>query len=163
MGILGATVMPHNLYLHSSLVQSRQLDPSDEGKREACKMNLVDSAVALNAALFVNGAILVLAASAFHRYGFTNVGSLREAHQLLSPLLGNSMAPILFALALLCAGQASTITGTLAGQIVMVSPAAHPPMAATSSSAAALHHPPRPASIMGERGADMPLVPRRWR
>src|SRR6185503_18624027 len=119
MGILGATVMPHNLYLHSSLVQSRQVDPSEEGKREACKMNLVDSAVALNAALFVNGAILVLAASASHRYGFQNVGSLREAHQLLSPLLGNSMAPILFALALLCAGQASTITGTLAGQIVM--------------------------------------------
>jgi len=119
MGILGATVMPHNLYLHSALVQSRDIDPSVPGKREACRLNLVDSAVALNAALFVNGAILVLAAAAFHRYGFTNVGSLREAHRLLSPLLGSSLAPTLFAIALLCAGQASTVTGTLAGQIVM--------------------------------------------
>jgi manganese transport protein len=119
MGILGATVMPHNLYLHSSLVQSREVDPSTEGKREACRMNLVDSAVALNAALFVNGAILVLAAAVFHRHGFNEVASLRDAHQLLAPLLGNNLAPILFALALLCAGQASTITGTLAGQIVM--------------------------------------------
>ena len=119
MGIIGATVMPHNLYLHSALVQSRDIEPTDAGRKEACKMNLVDSAVALNAALFVNGAILVLAASAFHRYGFTNVGSLHEAHRLLAPLLGSSLAPTLFAIALLCAGQASTITGTLAGQIVM--------------------------------------------
>ena len=119
MGILGATVMPHNLYLHSALVQSRDIEPSERGRREACGLNFVDSAVALNAALFVNGAILVLAAAAFHRYGFTNVGSLSEAHRLLSPLLGSNLAPILFAVALLCAGQASTVTGTLAGQIVM--------------------------------------------
>jgi len=119
MGILGATVMPHNLYLHSALVQSREIEPTTEGRREACKLNFVDSAIALNAALFVNGAILVLAAAAFHRYGFTNVGSLHEAHKLLSPLLGSSLAPVLFAVALLCAGQASTVTGTLAGQIVM--------------------------------------------
>jgi manganese transport protein len=119
MGILGATVMPHNLYLHSALVQSREIEPTVNGKREACRLNFVDSAIALNAALFVNGAILVLAAASFHRYGFTNVGSLHEAHRLLSPLLGSSLAPILFAVALLCAGQASTVTGTLAGQIVM--------------------------------------------
>jgi len=119
MGILGATVMPHNLYLHSALVQSREIEPTVEGKREACRMNFVDSAIALNAALFVNGAILVLAAAAFHRHGFLGVGSLHEAHRLLAPLLGTALAPILFAVALLCAGQASTVTGTLAGQIVM--------------------------------------------
>ncbi len=119
MGILGATVMPHNLYLHSSLVQSRDVDPSPAGQREACRLNLVDSVVALNAALFVNGAILVLAAAAFHRSGHHDVASLQEAHRLLSPLLGTQLAPILFAVALLCSGQASTITGTLAGQIVM--------------------------------------------
>ncbi len=119
MGILGATVMPHNLYLHSSLVQSREIEPTLAGRRDACQMNLVDTVVALNAALFVNGGILILAAAAFHRYGFTDVGSLREAHRLLSPLVGSSVAPTLFAVALLCAGQASTITGTLAGQIVM--------------------------------------------
>ena len=118
MGILGATVMPHNLYLHSALVQSRQIEPTTEGKQEACRLNFVDSAVALNAALFVNGAILVLAAAAFHRHGYTQVASLSEAHQLLAPLLGK-LAPVLFAVALLCAGQASTVTGTLAGQIVM--------------------------------------------
>ncbi len=119
MGILGATVMPHNLYLHSSLVQSRAVDDSTAGKREACKMNLVDSVVALNAALFVNGAILVLAAAVFHQAGRTEVASLEEAHQLLAPMLGTALASTLFAVALLCAGQASTITGTLAGQIVM--------------------------------------------
>jgi manganese transport protein len=119
MGILGATVMPHNLYLHSSLVQSRAVDATREGKREACKMNLVDTVVALNAALFVNGAILVLAAAAFHRSGHTEVASLSEAHRLLEPILGTSIASTLFAVALLSAGQSSTITGTLAGQIVM--------------------------------------------
>jgi manganese transport protein len=119
MGILGATVMPHNLYLHSSLVQSREVEPTPAGRREATRLNLVDSVVALNAALFVNGAILVLAAATFHRHGLTEVASLREAHQLLEPLLGSQLAPVLFAIALLCAGQASTITGTLAGQIVM--------------------------------------------
>ena len=119
MGILGATVMPHNLYLHSALVQSREIEPTDAGRREACRMNLVDSAIALNAALFVNGAILVLAAAAFNRFGFTEVASLKEAHRLLAPLLGSGLAPVLFAVALLCSGQASTVTGTLAGQIVM--------------------------------------------
>ncbi|MEO5989097.1 MAG: divalent metal cation transporter, partial [Candidatus Eisenbacteria bacterium] len=119
MGILGATVMPHNLYLHSSLVQSRRVDDSRAGKQEACNMNLVDSVVALNAALFVNGAILVLAAAVFHQSGRHEVASLEQAHQLLAPLLGTALASTLFAVALLCAGQASTITGTLAGQIVM--------------------------------------------
>jgi manganese transport protein len=119
MGILGATVMPHNLYLHSALVQSRAVERSVEGKRQACRMNLVDSAVALNCALFVNAGILILAAAAFHTSGHQDVAKLEDAHQLLAPLLGTSLAAILFAIALLCSGQASTITGTLAGQIVM--------------------------------------------
>jgi nucleotide-binding universal stress UspA family protein len=119
MDILGATVMPHNLYLHSALVQSRNIEATPAGRKDACRMNLVDSAVALNAAMFVNLAILVLAAATFHRHGFTDVGSLKEAHRLLSPLLGTRLAPTLFAVALLCAGQDSTVTGTLAGQIVM--------------------------------------------
>ena len=119
MGILGATVMPHNLYLHSALVQSRAVEGSAEGKAEACRMNLVDSGVALNAALLVNAAILVLAASVFFRSGHHEVARLEDAHRLLSPLLGTTIASVLFAVALLCSGQASTITGTLAGQIVM--------------------------------------------
>ena len=119
MGILGATVMPHNLYLHSSLVQSRAVAASVEGKRDACRMNLVDSVVALNAALFVNAAILILAAAVFHGAGHSDVARLEEAHRLLAPLLGTSLASVAFAVALLCSGQASTITGTLAGQIVM--------------------------------------------
>jgi manganese transport protein len=119
MGILGATVMPHNLYLHSALVQSRAVEHSDEGKRQACRMNLVDSVVALNCALFVNAGILILAAAAFHNSGHQDVAKLEDAHQLLAPLLGTSLASIVFAVALLCSGQASTITGTLAGQIVM--------------------------------------------
>jgi manganese transport protein len=119
MGILGATVMPHNLYLHSSLVQSRAVAASAEAKRQACRMNLVDTVVALNAALFVNGAILVLAAAVFHRNGIGEVASIEQAHSMLAPLLGTSLASTLFAVALLCSGQASTITGTLAGQIVM--------------------------------------------
>jgi len=119
MGILGATVMPHNLYLHSSLVQSRDVAGSVAAKREACRMNLVDSAIALNAAFFVNAAILVLAAAVFHRAGLHEVARLQDAHRLLTPLLGTSLASTLFAVALLCSGQSSTITGTLAGQIVM--------------------------------------------
>lgn len=119
IGILGATVMPHNLYLHSSLVQSRAVARSVEGKRQACRMNLVDSAVALNAAFFVNAAILVLAAAVFHTTGHQDVARIEEAHRLLAPLLGTSVAAVLFALALLASGQSSTITGTLAGQIVM--------------------------------------------
>src|ERR1041385_3314607 len=111
--------MPHNLYLHSALVQSRDIENTTAGRREACRMNLVDSTIALNAALSVNRGLLVRAAAAFHRYGLAPVSSLKDAHRLLSPLLGSSLAPILFAVALLCSGQASTVTGTLAGQIVM--------------------------------------------
>ena len=117
IGILGATVMPHNLYLHSALVQSRRIGDDHESKARACKYNLIDSAVALNAAFFVNAAILVLSASVFHRNG-QEVASIEEAHRLLPSFLG-SAAPILFGIALLCAGQSSTLTGTLAGQIVM--------------------------------------------
>ncbi|MBI1799167.1 MAG: Nramp family divalent metal transporter [Candidatus Eisenbacteria bacterium] len=119
MGILGATVMPHNLYLHSALVQSRAVVDSEAGKREACRLNLVDSAVALNCAFLINAAILVLAAVAFHDTGHAGVARLEEAHHLLAPLLGTSIASTLFAVALLSSGQSSTITGTLAGQIVM--------------------------------------------
>jgi manganese transport protein len=119
IGILGATVMPHNLYLHSSLVQTRDVGASKEGKRQACRMNLVDSVVALNCAFFVNAAILVLAGAVFHTSGHQEVARLEEAHGLLAPLLGTTAASVLFAIALLCAGQSSTITGTLAGQIVM--------------------------------------------
>ncbi len=117
IGILGATVMPHNLYLHSALVQSRRIGRDEESKRVACRYNLIDSVVALNAAFFVNAAILVLSAAVFNRNG-VEVASIEEAHKLLPSFLG-SAAPILFAVALLCAGQSSTLTGTLAGQIVM--------------------------------------------
>jgi manganese transport protein len=119
MGILGATVMPHNLYLHSSLVQSRAVESSTPAKRQAVRMNLVDSVVALNCAFFVNAAILVLAGAVFHQSGHRDVARLEDAHRLLAPLLGSSLASALFAVALLTSGQASTITGTLAGQIVM--------------------------------------------
>src|SRR3989454_7013145 len=119
MGIIGATVMPHNLYLHSALVQSRAVETSVAGKREACRLNLVDSAVALNCAFFVNAAILVLAGSVFHTSGHQDVARLEDAHRLLAPLLGTGLASTVFAVALLCSGQSSTITGTLAGQIVM--------------------------------------------
>jgi manganese transport protein len=118
MGIVGATVMPHNLYLHSALVQSRAYDTSMEGKRQACRFNFIDSAVALNCAFLVNSAILIVASAAFFSRGIV-VTELQQAHNLLSPLLGTTLAGIAFALALLCAGQASTLTGTLAGQIVM--------------------------------------------
>jgi manganese transport protein len=118
VGILGATVMPHNLYLHSALVQTRVVDQSTEGKRVACKYNLVDTAVALNAAFFVNAAILVVAAAVFFKNGIV-VTEIQQAHQLLTPLLGTAVASTLFAVALISAGQSSTLTGTLAGQIVM--------------------------------------------
>jgi manganese transport protein len=119
MGMLGATVMPHNLYLHSALVQSRAVERSDVAKREAARMNLVDSVVALNAAFFVNAAILVLAATVFHGTGHEDVARLEDAHRLLAPLLGTTAASVVFAIALLSSGQSSTITGTLAGQVVM--------------------------------------------
>jgi manganese transport protein len=118
IGIIGATVMPHNLYLHSSLVQTRRIGTDDLAKRSACRFNLIDSFIALNGALLINGAILVLAASVFHKQGIV-VTEIQQAHQLLVPLLGTSFAGVAFAIALLCSGQSSTITGTMAGQIVM--------------------------------------------
>ncbi|MBW7889202.1 MAG: Nramp family divalent metal transporter [Bacteroidetes bacterium] len=118
IGIIGATVMPHNLYLHSALVQTRLVEQTTEGKRTACKYNLIDTTVALNAALFVNAAILILSASTFFKHGII-VTEIQQAHELLVPLLGTAFAGTLFALALLSAGQSSTLTGTLAGQIVM--------------------------------------------
>ena len=119
LGIIGATVMPHNLYLHSALVQSRNVKKTDEGLKEANKFNFIDSAVALNSAFFVNAAILILAASVFYTSGHSNVASIIDAHALLAPLLGSGVAPIAFGIALIAAGQSSTITGTFAGQIVM--------------------------------------------
>lgn len=119
IGIIGATVMPHNLYLHSALVQTRKIEKTKAGIKQALKWNFIDSAVALNIAFLVNAAILVLAASVFFSSGRTEVAELKEAHQLLDDLLGSKLAPILFAVALIAAGQSSTITGTLAGQIVM--------------------------------------------
>jgi manganese transport protein len=119
IGIIGATVMPHNLYLHSALVQTRKIGDDVESKKKALKWNFIDSVIALNLALFVNVAILVLAAAAFHKNGLLEINSIETAHELLTPLVGAKIAPILFALALIAAGQSSTITGTLAGQIVM--------------------------------------------
>jgi manganese transport protein len=119
IGIIGATVMPHNLYLHSALVQTRQHTNTPDGIRQALKYNFIDSALALNLALFVNAAILILAAAVFHRNGMNEITELQDAHSLLAPLLGKNLAPTLFAVALIAAGQSSTITGTLAGQIVM--------------------------------------------
>jgi manganese transport protein len=118
IAMLGATVMPHNLYLHSALVQTREIGHTDAGKRTACRFNMVDSVVALNAALLVNAAILILAGAVFFRHGIV-VKEIQQAYLLLAPLLGTAVAGGLFAIALLCSGQASTFTGTLAGQIVM--------------------------------------------
>ncbi len=118
IGIIGATVMPHNLYLHSALVQTRAFDTSTEGKKKACKYNFIDSVIALNGAFFVNAAILIMAAAVFYENG-KMVAEIEEAHALLTPLLGTTIAGTAFALALLAAGQSSTLTGTLAGQIVM--------------------------------------------
>ena len=119
VGIIGATVMPHNLYLHSALVQTRKIDRTSKGIRKSILYNFIDSAVALNAAFFVNASILILAATAFFSTGNTHVARIEEAHSMLAPLLGSKLAPILFAIALIAAGQSSTVTGTLAGQIVM--------------------------------------------
>ncbi len=119
VGIIGATVMPHNLYLHSALVQTRKISDDNIGIKKALKYNFFDSLIALNAAFLVNAAILVLAATVFFTTGNTHVAKIEDAHQLLQPLLGNKLAPMLFAIALIAAGQSSTITGTLAGQIVM--------------------------------------------
>src|ERR1041385_124498 len=111
--------MPHNLYLHSSLVQTRRIERTSKGIWTSIKYNLLDSTIALNAAFFVNAAILILAASTFFKAGLYEVADIQDAHKLLSPLLGTNMAPILFGIALVAAGQSSTITGTLAGQVVM--------------------------------------------
>jgi manganese transport protein len=119
IGILGATVMPHNLYLHSSIVQTRNYADTSVGKREAVRFAFIDSTVALTFALFINAAILIVAAATFHTTGNTQVAEIQDAHQLLTPLLGVAGASTVFALALLASGQNSTITGTLAGQIVM--------------------------------------------
>jgi manganese transport protein len=119
IGILGATVMPHNLYLHSSIVQTRKYLDTHEGKAEAIRFASIDSAVALMSALFINAAILIMAAATFHGTGHEDVADIADAYQLLSPLLGTTMASVLFAVALLCSGQNATLTGTLAGQIVM--------------------------------------------
>ena len=119
IGMLGATVMPHNLYLHSSIVQSRKYERTTEGKREAIFMANVDSALALTVALFVNAAIVVVAAAVFYRSGHYEVAAIEDAYKLLSPLVGAAGASTLFAIALLASGQNSSITGTLAGQVVM--------------------------------------------
>jgi len=119
IGILGATVMPHNLYLHSSIVQTRKVLPDDKSKQEAIKFATFDSTVALLFAFFINAAILILAAATFHTSGHAEVADIGDAYHLLTPLLGTTLASTLFAVALLASGQNSTITGTLAGQIVM--------------------------------------------
>jgi manganese transport protein len=119
IGILGATVMPHNLYLHSSIVQSRKYERTSKGKREAIQMANIDSFLALTVALFVNAAILIVAAAVFHSRGLFDVAAIQDAYKLLSPLVGATGASTLFAIALLASGQNSSITGTLAGQVVM--------------------------------------------
>ncbi len=119
IGILGATVMPHNLYLHSSVVQTRNFERTEDGKTEAIKFASIDSVLALMFALFINCGILILAAAAFHKTGHADVEEIQDAYKLLSPVLGVGVASTLFALALLASGQSSTLTGTLAGQIVM--------------------------------------------
>ena len=119
IGILGATVMPHNLYLHSSIVQTRKYSDTFESKREAIRFATIDSTFALMSALFINAAILIMAAATFHGTGYEDVADISDAYKLLSPLLGTTMASTLFAIALLCSGQNATLTGTLAGQIVM--------------------------------------------
>jgi manganese transport protein len=118
VGILGATVMPHNLYLHSSIVQTRRYEETREGKKEAVKFAFIDSTIALSFALFINAAILIVAAATFHTSGHNDVAEIQDAYKLLTPLLGAG-ASTMFALALLASGQNSTLTGTLAGQIVM--------------------------------------------
>ena len=119
IGMIGATVMPHNLYLHSALIQTRKINKTEKGIKEALKWSFIDSAIALNIAFLINAAILILAAAVFFKTGKTNIGEISEAHSLLSPLLGTSLSSILFAVALIASGQSSTVTGTLSGQIVM--------------------------------------------
>ena len=119
VGILGATVMPHNLYLHSSIVQTRLVDREPTSLRDAVRLSTLDTVVSLSLALGVNAAILALAASAFHAQGHQSVADIQDAYQLLAPLLGTAAASLLFGFALLASGQSSTLTGTIAGQIIM--------------------------------------------
>jgi manganese transport protein len=119
VSMLGATVMPHNLYLHSSLVQTRAIERTPEGMRTAIRFNLIDSSLALNFAFLINAAILVMAAGTFYRHGMHQMAEIQDAYHTLAPLLGAPLASFLFAIALLCSGQNSTLTGTLAGQVVM--------------------------------------------
>ena len=119
IGILGATVMPHNLYLHSSIVQTRKYVDTTASKLEAIRFASIDSSIALMSALFINAAILIVAAAVFHGTAYESIADIGDAYKLLSPMLGTGAASILFAVALLCSGQNATLTGTLAGQIVM--------------------------------------------
>jgi manganese transport protein len=119
IGIVGATVMPHNLYLHSSVVQTRWIAPNDAGRREAIRFGTLDAVISLSLALLVNAAIMILAASAFHGTGHQNVTEIEDAYHLLDPIVGGSVAALLFGIALLASGQSSTFTGTIAGQIIM--------------------------------------------
>ncbi len=119
IGIVGATVMPHNLYLHSSIVQTRQVAPTHAGRHEAVRFATLDALVSLSLALLVNAAIMILAASAFHGNGYREVADIADAHRLLEPIVGSALAASLFAIALLASGQSSTFTGTIAGQIIM--------------------------------------------
>jgi manganese transport protein len=119
IGILGATVMPHNLYLHSAIVQTRHYEESIEGKKEAIRFAAIDSTLALGIAFFINSAILVVSAAVFYHHGLHQVTEIQDAYHLLTPLLGTTIASIIFGIALLMSGQNSTITGTLAGQIIM--------------------------------------------
>lgn len=119
IGIIGATVMPHNLYLHSSLVQSRKIKNDEKSIKQSLKYNFWDSAISLNFAFFVNAAILILAASTFHNSGHSELSTITDAYKMLAPILNSNIAPVAFAIALIAAGQSSTVTGTLAGQIVM--------------------------------------------
>lgn len=119
IGILGATVMPHNLYLHSAIIQTRNFERSFEGKRDAIKFGTIDMAFALTIALFINAAILIVAAATFHWSGHQNIAEIQDAYQFLSPILGVTAASVVFAIGLLASGQQATLTGTLAGQIVM--------------------------------------------
>jgi len=119
IGILGATVMPHNLYLHSSIVQTRAVEPTEAGRRQAIKFATIDSTGALMIAFFINAAILIVSAATFHGTAHQNVADINDAYQLLTPVLGATLASTFFAIALLASGQNSTLTGTLAGQIVM--------------------------------------------
>ena len=119
VGILGATVMPHNLYLHSSIVQTRRYGDSNESRGEAVSFAVLDSTMALTSALFINAAILVVAAATFHGTGYENIADISDAYKMLTPLLGTTLASTMFAVALLFSGQNATLTGTLAGQIVM--------------------------------------------